>query len=104
MVEGRRRLVERLHAEGRRAPGGRKKAADRPSEYDRRIARERAVLVKEASERNRIRTTIRKASRAARQADKANREARRRVIDRECLASLAEIDPVSAKRLGWRIG
>ena len=115
MVEGRRKMVERLHAEGKRAPGGRKpKTAS--NEWARRLAAEKAEQRKQAAETNRIRASAREAGEISPRARRrqitrevvraSEREAERlREIERakheECLNALAKTNRAAAMRYGW---
>ena len=97
MVEGRRKWIERLHAEGKRAPGGRKLGSKRPTEQQRAIAAERALRVIESREWNRARAE----GRDLLAAERERAQAERRAINQECLDCLAEIDEAAAVAHGW---
>jgi hypothetical protein len=81
MVEGRRKLIERLHAEGKRAPGGRKPGVARPSERLRKLAAKKAKRRKLAAAVNRIKAS-------ASEAGEISPRARRRQITREVLSAM----------------
>jgi hypothetical protein len=90
MVEGRRRWIERLHAESKRAPGGRKpKTAS--SERERNFATEKAEQRRRAAEANRIKAS-------AREAGEISPRARRRQIARQVVSAMER----EAERRGER--
>ena len=115
MVEGRRKMIERLHAEGKRAPGGRKpKTAS--NERERELVAEKAGRRKQAAEANRIRASAREAGeisprarlhQIAREVVRAReRESElRREIERAnhegCLNALAKTNRAAAIAHGW---
>ncbi len=95
MREGRRKWIERLHAEGKRAPGGRKPASARPSERLQKIAAKRAKRLTASREENRARAegrTYRRAIReqVMRETQHAQANAQPPALDPEFLAYLKE--------------
>ena len=115
MVEGRRKMVEALHAEGKRAPGGRKpKTAS--NERERKLAAEKAERRKQAAETNRIRASaceaaqisprarLRQITREVVRASERKSE-RLREIERAkhegCLNALAKTNRAAAIAHGW---
>jgi hypothetical protein len=70
MVEGRRKYVERLKAEGMPFPWGAKRKIDRPNENERKAALVRKELLKESAGRNRARANSRPFRRALKAQEK----------------------------------
>jgi hypothetical protein len=90
MREGRREWIERLHAVGKRASGGRKPGVARPSEPLRKLAAKKAERRKLAAEANRNKAS-------AREAGEVSPRARRRQIIREVMRE-AEREAESRKK------
>jgi hypothetical protein len=115
MVEGRRKMVEQRHAEGKRAPGGRRPKTP-SSEREQKLAAQKAEQRRRAAEANRIKASAREAGEISPRArrrqiirevvSEMEREAERakeveRAKHEECLNALAEIDRQAAMRYGW---
>jgi hypothetical protein len=116
MVEGRRKMVERRRAEGKRAPGGLRPKASQPSERLRKLAAEKAKQRRRAAEANRIKASAREAGEISPRARRSQitrevasameREAElAKEVDRAnhegCLNALARTDRAAAIRYGW---
>jgi hypothetical protein len=106
MVQGRRKWIERLHAEGKRAPGGRTPASARPSERLQKIAAKRAKRLTASREENRARAKGRDYRSAIREqamheTERARANAQPPPLDRVFLACLAAISPELAIAHGW---
>ncbi len=108
MVEGRRKWIERLHAEGKRAPGGRRPRSQfaAPSRLTRaaraaRLKNQRQFSQARAQSRKGRKEILESARRWA--AKRQRRDAERRAVDEYCLSCLAEIDAAEAIRMRRRL-
>jgi hypothetical protein len=90
MVEGRRKMVERRRAEGKRAPGGRKPKTAW-SEQERKLAARKAERRKRAAAANRVKAS-------AREAGEISPRARRRQIIRKVMRDIECEAELSRKR------